>query len=97
MRVVPGLGRAVVDAPSVSQRLLIVNSPSRLPPLTTVWVPEGVDEAAIRQRLLSDYNVEIAGGLGAYKGRAWRIGLMGYSSRRENVLLLLAALRTLLG
>jgi alanine-glyoxylate transaminase/serine-glyoxylate transaminase/serine-pyruvate transaminase len=68
----------------------------RLPSLTTAWVPEGVDEAAIRQRLLSDYNVEIAGGLGTYKGRAWRIGLMGYSSRRENVLLLLAALRTLL-
>jgi len=68
----------------------------RLPSLTTVWAPEGVDEAAIRRRLLSEYNVEIAGGLGAYKGRAWRIGLMGYSSRRENVLLLLAALRALL-
>ena len=69
----------------------------RLPSLTTVWVPEGIDEAAIRQQLLSEYNVEIAGGLGAYKGRAWRIGLMGYSSRRENVLLLLAALKALLG
>jgi alanine-glyoxylate transaminase/serine-glyoxylate transaminase/serine-pyruvate transaminase len=68
----------------------------RLPSLTTVWVPDAVNEAAIRQRLLNEYNVEIAGGLGAYKGRAWRIGLMGYSSRRENVLLLLAALRSLL-
>jgi alanine-glyoxylate transaminase/serine-glyoxylate transaminase/serine-pyruvate transaminase len=68
----------------------------RLPSLTTVWVPEGVDEAAVRQQLLSEYNIEIAGGLGAYKGRAWRIGLMGYSSRRENVLLLLSALRSLL-
>jgi alanine-glyoxylate transaminase/serine-glyoxylate transaminase/serine-pyruvate transaminase len=76
---------------------LCVPRERRLPSLTTVWAPEGVDEAAIRGRLLSDYNVEIAGGLGAYKGRAWRIGLMGYSSRRENVLLLLAALRTLLG
>jgi alanine-glyoxylate transaminase/serine-glyoxylate transaminase/serine-pyruvate transaminase len=68
----------------------------RLPSLTTVWVPQGVDEAAVRRQLLSKYNVEIAGGLGAYKGRAWRIGLMGYSSRRENVLLLLSALRSLL-
>jgi alanine-glyoxylate transaminase/serine-glyoxylate transaminase/serine-pyruvate transaminase len=68
----------------------------RLPSLTTVWVPEGVDEAAIRRRLLGEYNIEIAGGLGAFAGKAWRIGLMGYSSRRENVLLLLAALRLLL-
>ena len=68
----------------------------RLPSLTTVWVPEGVDEAAIRGRLLAEYNIEIAGGLGAFKGRAWRIGLMGYSSRRENVTLLLSALKQLL-
>ena len=45
---------------------------------------------------VSDYNIEIAGGLGDLKGRAWRVGLMGYSARRENVLLLLAALRKLL-
>jgi alanine-glyoxylate transaminase/serine-glyoxylate transaminase/serine-pyruvate transaminase len=76
---------------------LCVEREHRLPSLTTVWAPEGVDEATIRGRLLSDYNVEIAGGLGAYKGRAWRIGLMGYSSRCENVLLLLAAFRALLG
>jgi alanine-glyoxylate transaminase/serine-glyoxylate transaminase/serine-pyruvate transaminase len=68
----------------------------RLPTLTTVWVPEGVDELAIRRQLLNEYNIEIAGGLGAYKGRAWRIGLMGYSSQRENVLLLLSALERLL-
>jgi alanine-glyoxylate transaminase / serine-glyoxylate transaminase / serine-pyruvate transaminase len=75
---------------------LIVPEAQRLPSLTTVAVPEGVDEAAIRQRLLDEYNIEIAGGLGAFKGRAWRIGLMGYSSRRENVTLLLAALGRLL-
>jgi len=68
----------------------------RLPSLTTVWIPEGVDEAAVRRRLLDEYNIEIAGGLGAFKGRAWRIGLMGYSSRQENVLLLLSALEVLL-
>jgi alanine-glyoxylate transaminase/serine-glyoxylate transaminase/serine-pyruvate transaminase len=68
----------------------------RLPSLTTVWAPEGVDEGAVRKQLLNDYNVEIAGGLGAFKGRVWRIGLMGYSSRPENVLLLLAALQRIL-
>jgi alanine-glyoxylate transaminase/serine-glyoxylate transaminase/serine-pyruvate transaminase len=68
----------------------------RLPTLTTVSIPEGVDEAAIRRSLLQQYNIEVAGGLGASKGRVLRIGLMGYSSRRENVTLLLAALRQLL-
>ena len=68
----------------------------RLPTLTTVCVPDGVDEAAIRRRLLDEYNIEIAGGLGAFKGKIWRIGLMGYSSQRQNVLLLLAALDSLL-
>jgi alanine-glyoxylate transaminase/serine-glyoxylate transaminase/serine-pyruvate transaminase len=68
----------------------------RLTTLTTVRVPEGVDELTIRQRLLEEYNIEIAGGLGELKGKIWRIGLMGYSSRPENVLLLLAALGKLL-
>lgn len=68
----------------------------RLTTLTTVRVPEGVDELAVRQRLLEEYNIEIAGGLGELKGRIWRIGLMGYSSRPENVLVLLSALERLL-
>jgi alanine-glyoxylate transaminase/serine-glyoxylate transaminase/serine-pyruvate transaminase len=68
----------------------------RLPTLTTVLIPEGADEGAIRRRLLDEYNIEIAGGLGAFKGRVWRIGLMGYSSQRENVLLLLSAIESLL-
>jgi alanine-glyoxylate transaminase/serine-glyoxylate transaminase/serine-pyruvate transaminase len=75
---------------------LIVPKEHRLPTLTTVAVPDGVDEAVVRQRLLEEYNIEIAGGLGAFKGKAWRIGLMGYSSRRENVRLLLSALELLL-
>ena len=66
----------------------------RLPTLTTVKIPKGVDEAAIRGRLLQDYNIEIAGGLGELSGKVWRIGLMGHSSSRENVTLLLAALRS---
>ena len=68
----------------------------RLPQLTTVRIPEGADDVAIRKRLLAEYNVEIAGGLGPTKGLVWRIGLMGYSSQPQNVLLLLAALERLL-
>ena len=75
---------------------LHVAAPHRLPSLTTVCVPDGVDETAVRKVLLSEYNIEIAGGLGELKGRAWRIGLMGYSARRENIELLLAALGKLL-
>ncbi|HSN76597.1 MAG TPA: alanine--glyoxylate aminotransferase family protein [Anaerolineae bacterium] len=76
---------------------LHVEPQHRLPTLTTVRVPAGVDEAAVRKALLEQYNVEIGGGLGALKGRVWRVGLMGYSSKRENVVLLLAALREILG
>lgn len=75
---------------------LIVPADHRLPTLTTVAVPDGVDEADIRRRLLLEYNIEIAGGLGAFKGKALRIGLMGYSSRPENVCLFLSALSNLL-
>jgi alanine-glyoxylate transaminase/serine-glyoxylate transaminase/serine-pyruvate transaminase len=65
---------------------------NRLPSLTTVRIPEDVDGAQIQSRLMMDYKIEIAGGLGELKGKVWRIGLMGYSSRLENVTLLLAAL-----
>ena len=65
----------------------------RLPSLTTVRVPEGVDAKAVAGFLLSEYNIEIAGGLGELAGKVWRVGLMGFNSRPENVLLLLSALR----
>jgi alanine-glyoxylate transaminase/serine-glyoxylate transaminase/serine-pyruvate transaminase len=68
----------------------------RLPSLTTVRVPPEVDDMAVRGRLLQEFNIEIAGGLGALKGKIWRIGLMGHSSRTENVKLLLAALEEIL-
>jgi alanine-glyoxylate transaminase/serine-glyoxylate transaminase/serine-pyruvate transaminase len=66
----------------------------RLPPLTTVRVPEGVDEMAVRRGLLQEHNIEIGGGIGALKGQVWRIGLMGYSSTAPNVLAILYALGT---
>lgn len=68
----------------------------RLATLATVRVPEGVNEAAVRQRLLEAYQIEIAGGLGELKGKIWRVGLMGYSSQPENVLLLLSAIKKIL-
>lgn len=76
--------------------LPLVPKEYRLPTLTTPQLPSSVDEAAIRQRLLDEYNIEIAGGFGPLKGKVWRIGLMGFSSRRENITLLLAVLRKIL-
>jgi alanine-glyoxylate transaminase/serine-glyoxylate transaminase/serine-pyruvate transaminase len=73
-----------------------VSPAHRLPPLSTPRLPEGLDELAIRKQLLAEYNIEIAGGLGQLGGQVWRIGLMGYSSRQENVTLLLAALKALI-
>ena len=64
----------------------------RLPMLNAVTVPEGVDEAQVRTRLLAEHGIEIGGGLGPMKGKVWRIGLMGESSRRAHVLEVLAAL-----
>jgi alanine-glyoxylate transaminase / serine-glyoxylate transaminase / serine-pyruvate transaminase len=71
---------------------LVVPEAERLPQLNAVAIPGGVDEAALRARLLTRYNLEIGAGLGALAGKVWRIGLMGYSSRPENVLLCLSAL-----
>jgi alanine-glyoxylate transaminase/serine-glyoxylate transaminase/serine-pyruvate transaminase len=68
----------------------------RLPSLTTVRVPEGVNDAGFRGRLLNEFNIEIGGGLGPLKGDTWRIGMMGYASNRSNVLYLLSVLETLL-
>jgi len=75
---------------------LFAPQPIRSPTLTTVEVPEGVDEVAVRRRLLVEYGIEIAGGLGPLRGRIWRIGLMGHSAQQRNVLLLLAALGAIL-
>ncbi len=69
---------------------------NRLATLTTPQVPQGVDDAKVRSRLLEEYNIEIAGGFGQLKGQVWRVGLMGFSSRPENIRLLLAALDDIL-
>ena len=68
----------------------------RLPTLTTVQIPEGVDGKAIARKLLDEYNIEIGNGLGELAGKVWRIGLMGYNSRTENVDRLVEALKRVL-
>ena len=75
---------------------LHVDAAHRIPSLTTVRVPEGVDEALVRGRLRDEYGIEIGAGLGPLKGKVWRIGLMGHGSQKANVMLLLAALVDLL-
>jgi len=63
-----------------------------LPMLNAVSVPEGANDAAVRQQLLNEFNIEIGGGLGAFKGKVWRVGLMGSASTLSNVMLFLSAL-----
>lgn len=62
---------------------LTVNAAHRLAPLTVVTIPHGVDDAAVRQRLLDDKSIEIGAGLGKFAGQAWRIGLMGHNATEE--------------
>jgi alanine-glyoxylate transaminase/serine-glyoxylate transaminase/serine-pyruvate transaminase len=68
-----------------------------LPMLNAVKIPDGFEDAPVRKRLLDDYGIEIGGGLGNFKGKAWRIGLMGHGASKRNVMLVLAALRAVLG
>jgi alanine-glyoxylate transaminase/serine-glyoxylate transaminase/serine-pyruvate transaminase len=68
----------------------------RLSMLTCAMIPEGGDDATVRARLLDEHRIEIVGGFGPLKGRAWRVGLMGYGAREANVHYLLAALREIL-
>src|SRR5580692_11477271 len=76
--------------------LFVVNPADRLPTVTTVNIPSGIDGAEVHGRLLNDFNIEISGGLGELKTKTWRVGLMGYSCQRGNVLLFLAALERIL-
>ena len=71
--------------------LLVKNPADRLPTVTAVMIPGAVDDAKVRNQLLDEFNIEIAGGFGAVKGKIWRVGLMGYCSQKPNVLLFLAA------
>ncbi len=76
--------------------LLVKNAAERLPTVTAVMIPGGIDDARVRTQLLDEFNIEIAGGLGPLKGKIWRVGLMGHCSQKPNVLLFLAALEKIL-
>ncbi len=75
---------------------LVVDAAVRLFSLTTVYIPEGVDDAAVRGRLLNDFGIEIGGGLGPFRGRVWRIGTMGEGAQLEPVARVLSALEATL-
>jgi len=87
--------RLVVGLEALGLSLLVAPE-SRLPMLNAVRVPEGVDEAAVRFRLLKEFDIEIGAGLGPLAGKIWRIGLMGHTARGENVDRLLDALKKIL-
>ncbi len=86
--------RAGIEALGLS---FVVPEADRLPQLNSVTIPEGVEDAAVRSQLLKEFNLEIGAGLGALAGKVWRIGLMGHSSRAENIILCLSALEAVLG
>ena len=75
---------------------LLAEDGHRLNPLTTVSVPDGIEDTKVRRALLNEHDIEIGGGLGEFAGKAWRIGLMGESARERNVFALLSALETIL-
>ena len=85
--------RAGLEALGLS---LVVPEGYRLDQITSVWIPDGIDDTQVRQALLRDYRIEIGRGLGEFAGKVWRIGLMGESSRPEYVLGVLAALEEIL-
>jgi len=76
--------------------LLVTNPADRLPTVTAVMIPSGIDDVKVRNQLLDEFNIEIAGGFGPVKGKIWRVGLMGYCSQKPFVLLFLSALEKVL-
>jgi alanine-glyoxylate transaminase / serine-glyoxylate transaminase / serine-pyruvate transaminase len=86
--------KAGLEAMGIS---FLVDEAARLPQLNSVMIPDGVDDGAVRVRLLEQYNLEIGAGLGDLAGKVWRIGLMGHSARAENVIFCLSALESVLG
>ena len=75
---------------------MLVKPEYRLPTLNTIVVPDGVDDATLRRYLLETFKLDIGGGFGILKGKVWRVGLMGYSSQKQNVFLFLSALESVL-
>jgi len=76
--------------------LFVPNEKDRLPTVTSVYVPKGLEDLRARRQLLDEFGIEIAGGIGPLKGKIWRIGLMGYVSQAKHILFFLAALEKVL-
>jgi alanine-glyoxylate transaminase/serine-glyoxylate transaminase/serine-pyruvate transaminase len=85
--------RAGIEAMGLA---FVVEESARLPQMNSVTIPDGVEDAVVRKRLLHEFSLEIGAGLGAMAGKIWRIGLMGYTSNQQNVLLCLGALDAVL-
>ncbi len=81
---------------AIGLEMFVTNPADRLVTVTGVKIPASVEDGKVRRQLLDEFNIEIAGGLGPMKGRMWRVGLMGYSSQKNNVLLFLTALEKVL-
>ncbi|UCE35233.1 MAG: alanine--glyoxylate aminotransferase family protein [Deltaproteobacteria bacterium] len=88
--------RALVAGIEAMGLSMLVPEGERLPMLNAICIPEGVEDAKVRKALLNDFGMEVGGGLGDLAGKIWRVGLMGLSSCRKNVLLFLTALETIL-
>jgi len=88
--------RALVAGLEAMGLSMLVPEKERLPMLNAVHIPDGVNDAKVRKALLTDFAIEIGGGLGQFAGKVWRVGLMGYSCRRKNVFLFLSALEAVL-
>jgi alanine-glyoxylate transaminase/serine-glyoxylate transaminase/serine-pyruvate transaminase len=87
----------IAGVEAMGLKLLVEKPEDRLPTVTAVMIPAGIDDLKVRDQLLDEFNIEIAGGIGALKGQIWRLGLMGYCSQKPFVLQLLAAMeKTLL-
>ncbi len=82
----------IAGVEAMGMKLLVEKPADRLPTVTAVMIPAGIDDAKVRNQLLEEFNIEIAGGIGALKGQIWRLGLMGYCSQKQFVLELLGAL-----
>lgn len=87
---------ALVEGLQAMNLKLLVDQQYRLPQLNAIEVPESVDEAAVRAKLLSDWSLEIGAGLGELSGKIWRVGLMGHAASQKNVLLFLSAMGSVL-
>jgi alanine-glyoxylate transaminase/serine-glyoxylate transaminase/serine-pyruvate transaminase len=85
--------RALVAGVEAMGLSMVVPESERLPMLNSIFIPEGVQDAAVRSVLLNDFGLEIGGGLGEFAGKVWRVGLMGHSCCRSNVFLFLSSLQ----